>query len=63
MPFIKLVRSVCRAPLSCGWCSYPVAEFDPLYSPTIGGVALGHYCKPEHAQRTQRAPMEVAYVG
>lgn len=57
-----LCRSVCRFPVNCGVCAYPIDYPAPLFSPTVGGVALGRYCTRKHAELTQGARMELVYV-
>ncbi len=61
-PHIRLVRRVARAETRCSWCPWVVAPYSPVYEPTIGGVALGRYCCPDHAERSTPAPLEVAYA-
>jgi hypothetical protein len=62
MPHIRLVRTVARAETRCCWCPWVIAPLSSVYSPTIGGVALGRYCSHDHAERSVTAPVELAYV-
>jgi hypothetical protein len=52
--FIRLVRAVARAVSHCGFCRWESIEFDPVYLPTIGGVALGRFCSDRCADRWAR---------
>lgn len=67
MPGIRLERSVSRSTSSCAWCAYPVAEFQPLYTMRVGGVALngGHCslrCAEIEARVRGRGPLALRYL-
>jgi hypothetical protein len=59
--YVRVVRRVTRAPFDCLRCGYPTVEYQPLYQPTIGGVALGDYCSLPCAKSQTAAEVEVFY--
>lgn len=54
MTFIRLNRVVARASSHCGFCPWESIEFDAVYMPVIGGVALGRFCSERCASRWAR---------